>query len=442
MTPTGIRRLGVFILCVLLQASVHAEEEVRPPAAVRPSALLNEKTPEWLTFGFTYRFRTEGRETDASPQDDTYGLGRLLVDISVKPKPWLAFHVQGQDARAPGKENATPFFRDPLDLRQAWVEMGNREKGGFRLRAGRQELSYGVQRLVGPLDWSNTARQFDAVKAVIGAKDMNVHVFAASLVRIDDGKFNRSGEGKNLHGVYVHLNRLFPNTTLEPYLLWKTDPLVIGESGRAADADTYTAGFRFARPMPKGFDVAGEWARQFGSFAGDDISAWGAYGILGFTPPGTPLSPRFSVEYQIGSGDSDPADGDYETFDQLYPTAHLYQGVADRVGWRNIKDIRAGVELKPYQNLKLTFDYFSFWLAERQDHFYGAGGQVAVRSPPGGARNTHIGQEIDAVAAWKATDFATAGAGVGRFLSGGFLEQSRSGAGSQTFFYLFLNYSF
>src|SRR5690606_39763271 len=50
------------------------------------------------------------------------------------------------------------------DLRLAYVELGDPENKTFGLRAGRQELVFGEMRLIGHLNWANTARSFDAVR--------------------------------------------------------------------------------------------------------------------------------------------------------------------------------------------------------------------------------------------------------------------------------------
>lgn len=413
------------------------------PAATpsRPVEAWNQRTPDWLAVGAAYRFRTEIRERDGfrAGAGDAYGLSRLLVDVSVEPAGWLRFQFQGQDARAPGKQNATPVFRDPFDVRQAWVRFGDPERGWAHTTVGRQELEYGAQRLVGPLDWTNTARQFDAAKLTMGREGLSVDVFAASVVRIDDESFNRHADGANLHGVYARLDRLAGSGALEAYAFWKTDPRVPNELGAIADNDLFTSGFRMARPLPSGFDVEVEMAAQFGDRAGDDIAAWGGYWIGGYRIPGAAWKPRLSLEYQYGSGDSDPRDGRTETFDQLFPTGHLYQGVADRVGWRNIQDVRTGVQLEPRKGLTLTFDHFAFWLASRSDHLYGVAGNIVVRAPAGGAENSYVGSEIDGVVSWKVLPHVTTGGGLGLFLPGAFLRETTPGR-RHLFGYLFLNY--
>jgi len=432
---------GLLSVGFLTVAALTAQTGSTPAEGPRPIQAVNKATPNWLTLGVAYRVRAEGRRGNGFQEgnNDGYGLGRLLLDVGVKPTSWLRFHFQGQDARAPGKNNANGVFRDPFDVRQGWVEVGDPENGWIRVRAGRQELKYGAQRLVGPLDWTNTARQFDAAKLTLGTKDVNVDVFASSLVVIDPSGFNRSGRGVDLHGAYGNLGGWLDKGTLEPYMLWKANQRQLSEAGSIGRGNTYTAGFRYVRPLPSDFDFQMEMARQFGTIVTDDLSAWGAYWVLGRTLKQFAWTPRLSVEYQYASGDSNPNDGRRGTFDQLFPTGHLYQGTADRVGWRNISDVRAGIELKPHGRFGFKVDYFSFWLANKNDHLYAVNGRVAVLTPEGGAQNAHVGQEIDAILTWKPAGHVTVGAGVGYFFPGKFLKETTPGAG-HLFPYVSLNY--
>ena len=351
----------------------------------------------------------------------------------------MRVHFQGQDARAPGKRDATPVFRDPFDVRQAWVRVGDPKRHLAYATVGCQELSYGKQRLVGPLDWTNTARQFDAARLTVGREDLAVDVFAGAVVRLDDKGFNRPTPGADFHGVHAKLNRWVRRGDLDAYTFWKTEPRAASERGGVGRADIVTSGFRVARPLAHGFDVEAEMAMQRGDIAGDDLSAWGGYWIAGYRPAGVRWNPRLSVEYQYGSGDGAPGDGAVGTFDQLFPTGHLYQGVADRVGWRNIQDVRAGLQLSPSQSVSLTLDYFSFWLASRQDHLYGVDGRIVARAPVGGAEHSYVGSEVDAVVGWKLRPHVTTGGGVGLFLPGSFLREVTPGR-RHIFGYVFVNY--
>ncbi len=64
-----------------------------------------------------------------------------------------------------------------IGVHQGYVEIVAPD--GPSLRVGRQELSLGDQRLVGPLDWAMQARSFDAVRLSGQAKDLAYELFGA-----------------------------------------------------------------------------------------------------------------------------------------------------------------------------------------------------------------------------------------------------------------------
>jgi hypothetical protein len=148
--------------------------------------------------------------------------------------------VQGQDSRVAGIEpqRAGPVFKDPMDLRQAYVRFSSGENSHVGITAGRQLLKFGDQRLVGPLDWTNTSRAFDALKLELTSENARAVIFSASVVQNDPTRrINRHRDGQNLHGIYGTLNKVLPNSVVEPYWLWKTAPRVVGEDGRVGDLD-------------------------------------------------------------------------------------------------------------------------------------------------------------------------------------------------------------
>ena len=55
------------------------------------------------------------------------------------------------------------------------------------------------------------------------------------------------------------------------------------------------------------------------------------------------------------------------SFDQLYPTGHDKLGLADQVGWKNIRDSASIVELTPHKGWPVTASLHSWWLADTHD---------------------------------------------------------------------------
>lgn len=442
----NVRILIVLAVAGALAAAPQADQQTgSAPLVDRAASTYVNGSTKWLSLSGEFRFRFEDRKGLGfnSGSDDAYGLARTRVNIGVTPSEWLQFGFQGQDSRAPGiRESAhnNGVFRDTFDVRQAYVRIGG-ESSPVTATVGRQLLIYGDQRLVGPLDWTNTSRTFDAAKLSVKAGPAEVDVFSASVVQnVPARRINQSAEGNNLHGAYGSLQKLVPKSIVEPYVLWQTRPLVLDELGVGGDLDRYTGGVRVWAKGIGPFDYNAAFARQWGSLGSAGISAWGAYAELGYTLR-LPWTPRLYVEYTFGSGDSDPGDGIAGGFSDLFPTAHLWYGYNDMVGWRNLKNIRIGSQVRPIGKLSVRLDYHSFWLAERTDGLYNVAGRRTVAAPEGGATDAKVGDEVDATFAVPLTPIITVGGGVGHMFAGPFLEANSPGSGN-TFMFLFFGYKF
>ncbi len=410
------------------------------------TALLSSlKTPDWLDLSGVFRFRFEGRSGLGflDGVDDGYGLTRARINIGVQPHPQVRFFFQGQDSRAPGIRPAasTGVFRDPVDLRQAFLEIGGSRNAPLVLTVGRQLLGYGDQKLVGPLEWANTARSFDAVKVALRTEVVNVDLFSASVVRTDPNRqINHPLDGDNLHGVHVQLNNSVEGVLIEPFLLWRTNPRVAGE-GSIGDMDQYTAGVYSARNGAPGWQYVASAVKQWGDFAEATIDAT-FLSVLGGYQFDIEVRPRLFFEYNYASGDSNPTDGVQGSFDNIYPTAHIYYGYNDLVGLRNIKNLRLGSSVRAAGRVTLGLDFHAFWLAEPNDHLYNVLGTApAVRTPDGGASDTKVGNELDFSASLPVGNTVTLLGGVGHMFPGPFLEANSPGDGN-TFTYFSIDYRF
>ena len=452
MTCAGATAKFAGRLCAVLLCAVSAGLAGSLPQAADETAsknkvrqYLDKAAPGFLSLSGEFRVRFESRQGLGyrAGINDSYNLVRTRVNIRVKPAPWLRFFFQGQDARAPGIRAGLPnigVFRDAFDVRQAYVRIGS-DESPVNLTAGRQLLILGDQRLVGALDWANTSREFDAVKLQIQGGGAKLTAFSASVVQNDPGRrINQSAEGNNLHGLYAAVENVVPGSTLEPYLLWQTTPSVVNELGLRGDLDRYTGGVRLWGKGIGPWDYNAALVKQWGDAAGAEIGAWGFYTELGYTLD-APGKPRFYTEYTFGSGDADPADGKVGGFVDLFPTAHLWYGYNDLVGWRNIKNLRLGVQFQPCAKLGLRFDYHSFHLADRNDGLYNVAGRLTAAAPSGGAADTRIGDEFNATFTIPLTSVLTLGGGSGYMIPGPFLKANTPGNGN-TFSFLFFTYKF
>ena len=432
-----------FVIIMGIVSNVHAQTAAQTPTAKRGSDYVNEDLPRWIRFSGEYRVRLEGVDGVGfrSSGSDAFVLGRLRLNATLAPVSWLKLQLQGQDAQVVArniKPDAAPF-EDTFDLRQAYIELGNPEARTFGLRVGRQELVFGEQRLVGHLNWFNAARSFDAVRTTLRNSQVRLDVFASSVVNAKDGDWNKRTDGNNLHGAYGSLAKLVPNATVEPYVFWRLAPGQRTETGTAARLDSKTVGVRWVGKLPSRLDYGVEMAAQTGSVASDDVSAWAGHWVLGYTAA-VPYTPRLVAEYNYASGDSNPKDGQRQTFDQLFPTGHDKYGLANQVGWKNVHDIRSGIEFKPSPKMAASAFYHSWWLADPHDGLYNAGGALVARVASGAA-GRHIGQEADFQGTYTFNNLLQFGGGFGHVFPGTFLKNATAGKPYNTA-YLMVTYQF
>ena len=409
----------------------------KTPMPLGPHGQINK----WLSVRGEFRGRIEGFSGGAFKPDngDAYILDRFRINALVVASPVVKFAVQVQDARAFDKTagGAAAPFRDTLDLRMAYGEFGGAR---HMVRVGRQELVFGEQRLLGHLNWANSARSFDGVRATIARTPFKFDVFAASVVTVQPSAFDKSGYGNRLYGFYGSATRVIPKATVEPYFLFRRSVGLTLETGGLGDIHQATTGARVAGKLLRDFDYSIEMAGQLGTVATDDVRAWAGHWLAGKTFTKAPATPRPFFEFNYASGDRNPKDGVRGTFDQLYPTFHDKIGLADQSAWKNVDHIRGGVELKPKAQWQLSGSYHSFWLASPTDALYAANGASVARSIAGTA-GRFVGQELDAQAVYTYSPQLQIAGGYAHVLPGTFLNNTTPGE-SYNSTYLMVTYVF
>lgn len=407
-----------------------------------PAAQFNKGLPSWLIFGGDYRSRFEGYSGASYKPNttDAYVLSRLKLRLTIRPTSWMKFFMEGMDARVFDKTPAVPTYQNTWDIRQAYGEIGDFEKGVFGLRVGRQEFAYGDERLIGPSAWTNTERTFDAIRGTARYKGYRLDVFASSVVNPVTGTWDHHLQGNNLHGAYGGIDKLGPRLVIEPYVLWRLEHGLKNEENIVSKLNEKIGGLRIVgSKLPGGSDYGMETVREFGSLGSDKIQTWAGHWVLGRTT-NIRFTPRVYAEYNYAGGDQHPTDGIRGTFDLLYPSGHDKLGFDDQVGWRNIKDLRAGFETKPRRNVTAIFEYNNWYLASATDALYNAAGTAVFRSITGTA-GTHVGQEFDVTGTWTFAKAFMAGAGVGHILPGQFLKNVTPGS-PYTYPYMMIAYKF
>jgi hypothetical protein len=439
MSLSAFRFTLLLVICV---AGSSAAPPENAQSYTSPSDVVNARLPEWVRFSGELRARGEGffGNRFQAGNDDMYLLQRVRLGLQVQPTQWLKFFAQAQDSRVSFTNRVAPAppYQDSVDLRQAYVQFGGSESQLLDIRVGRQELAFGEERLVGASNWGNVARSFDAVRVGIHRGGYRLDAFSASVVVPRDHAFDRHSDGDNLHGLYGDIAGWVPRAKVQPYLFWRLAPSVTAESGFRGRLDTKTYGVRWSGDLPQKVEYTMELAGQTDSSAGEDTQAWAGFWRIGRQFESLPLQPRFRLEVNHASGDSDPSDGRHGTFDVLYPTPHDKYGLADQVGWKNVNHIGVIAEINARPSLVFQAKAHDWWLASARDGLYNSSGAMLLRDPSG-LSGKHVGEEIDIQVLWTGGAHVAIGGGVGHLFPGSFVKRVSPGS-SFTFPYVQLTY--
>jgi Alginate export len=406
----------------------------------------------YLSLGGQARYRYEyfnNENFGAVENDWGYALQRYMLHADAHLGNNFRAFVQLRSSLVDdGRElpTARPIDADEIDIEQLFFDVAlpvGDDK--LTLRLGRQNLLFGAQRLIGPLDWTNTRRTFDGARLTYQVgKDINIDAFLTRPVIVEADEFNDGNGNSTFWGIYgtwnVPQQTLGGNAKLEAYVLG----LSTRPTASAVDVDTYTIGARLSgAPKPWDYDIEVDY--QFGKSGAGDINAYSVALEGGYTFAGAPLTPRVFAGFDYASGDDDATDLDKGTFNQLFPTGHLYFGYIDVIGRANIIDVHPGVELtllanaKYAKKLSLRGDYHVFWRADTNDGLYGVAGNLT--KPAGTSGESFIGSEVDLFLNWQIDRHLNAYIGYSHFFAGDFIDASAADDDID-FFYAALTYTF
>lgn len=397
----------------------------------RPASDLAGHLPDWISFGLEERFRFEGYHDSGFKlnNNDSYFLLRTRFQVDIQPTTWFKLVAQTQDAR--------PFFQkapsgppneNRWDLKLAYAEIGDPEKQWFSIRVGRQLLNYN-NTIIADSQWRNQGRSYDAVVANLHKDRFRLGIFAASVVNPLASGISHHQEGNNIYGMYGAIGKLIPDSSIEPFVLWRVAPSVAVETTakvKTGRLDEKAFGFRWKGRALKDLDYSYELIAERGSAGSNSISAYGTTFGVGYRINRVYWHPRLFAQYDYASGDKNPTDGQRGTFDTMYPTAHDRFGVTDQFGWQNIRAARAGFTIEPRRRWTVTAQYLNFWLASATDSLYNTSGGAIVRDAAGKS-GKHIGEEVDAYTWYELNRHINLGVGVGHILPGEFLANTTKG---------------
>lgn len=371
----------------------------------------------------------------AGPQDKGgYNLLRVMGNADFHFGPYVRAFVQGISATEQGREGGPrPIDVDQEALHQAFIDLTipMTDRVGFTVRGGRQNLLFGAQRLIGPLDWANDRRTFDGFRGTVTSPGNDLDLFYVRPVMPDKYRWDNDIPNVDFAGAYDTWRMPgLPSDVrarLETYGLYLRRQHATYPTEGSGREDRYTLGARLCgNAGPFDFDLEPDY--QFGQFNSEDIHAYSVAALGGYRLDDVLFTPRPFLGFDIASGDRKSRGGGLDTFNQLFPTGHLFFGYIDAIGRQNVIDLHPGFDLsllkdRPFvRKMTLTSEYHEFWRASDHDAVYNAAGGVLRAS--GSSNASCVGSELDLVFKWQVTRHTSFYAGYNHFFAGTFLRQT------------------
>jgi hypothetical protein len=314
-------------------------------------------------------------------------------------------------------------------------------------RGGRQELLYGAQRLISPLDWVNTRRTFEGGKLFWQGEDLSIDLFCVSPVVPNHQRFDSIDNKQVFSGVWATYR---PTQTgiLDTYFLnldhGRGAAAGLGPLSGAAYNVSTLGGNYVVHPGPTGgwlWDV--QAMLQFGSWSDrpgltQPLLARAYTTGAGYAFQELPMTPQFWVFWDYASGDQNPGTGVHGTFNQLFPFGHAYFGYIDVVGRDNINDYNCQFSLYPTKWMTTWIQYHVFRLDSPKDALYNAAG-TAIRQDKTGQAGVNVGDEVDLLFNFHLSNHQDLFLSYSHLYAGDFIKKTGPGLSPD---YTYLMYSF
>ncbi|MEL1244947.1 alginate export family protein [Flavobacterium sp. DGU11] len=362
-----------------------------------------------------------GDEPDAT---DGYLLNRNLFHADVHAHRFRAF-AQLQSSLSAGLTDASPVDDNTVDIHQAFIDAAllSHEKASLILRAGRQELMYGSQRLIGVREGPNSRIAMDGAKLFYKQDRLQTDLFYTHPVANKMGAFNDVFNDKaKLWASYtvINMNGFFNNIDLYYLGLYKREAHYDTASGTEM---RHSIGSRFWKNKGKWkYDIEGLY--QFGSLSNLDISAWTISSNINYKAEGLLFKPVFGLKTEAISGDSSNTDHKLQTFNPLYPRG-AYFGLVALIGPANLFDIHPSVDLELSDKWEFGSDLDIFWRWSVNDGIYAPNMQLLYAGT--GTAERFIGTQLSANIEYTPDPFLNFTLESAWFNAGSFLEKSGTG---------------
>ena len=389
-------------MLILAPCTVHAQDKNGATTPTRPSIQFNRWQEDWsvladprvprepfdnlkyiplspndpksyLSFGADVRERFEANNAASfgvSPNRNAdYLLSRSEMHADLRWGSEVQVFTQFQSDFAPWKTMLTPVDQNRLDLEQAFVALTESLNGGtLKVRLGRQQYAFDLQRFVSVRDGPNVRQSFDAAWVDYENDPWRFISFYSHPVQVQDKRAfdDFSSNALTFGGVRAE-RKLSDSVSLAAYYARFTQDgvsyLTVSGDERRDIIDVHFSG------KGSGFDWDLEGMAQSGRIADKDIKAWAVGALAGYTFSDVGWMPRLGIQFDAASGDKNPLDNQLGTFNPLFPNGYYFT-LAGYTGYVNIIHFKQSATVQPTKELKLMFAVAEQWRTTTADAVY------------------------------------------------------------------------
>ncbi|PKA39998.1 alginate export family protein [Rhizobium sullae] len=365
---------------------------------------LDESGVSYLTFGAEVRFRTEAywNFNWGEVPIDNYQWYRVMpyADLHLGPNVRLFGQIIGAWA-AEKETSVTGVDETGVEILQGFADLDLPLGNGadLTLRAGRQLLSYGSERLISTRYGPNVLRSFDAGLASVDVDTWRIDAFYGRPVRNKVENFNdRADDNRSIWSLYATrtLEDIGSASGLDLYYIGYRNEETEFNQGAGAEL-RHTLGSRFFGES-HGWDWNLEGMFQFGRFDDGNIHAWSIASDVGYTFEDATFSPRLGLKANIISGDRNSSNPNLQTFNALFPKGK-YFGEIGLIGPANLINFQPSLTLQLNDQWTLSGAVEFYGRQSLSDGIYDNGGGLVRSSNSSRAR--FIGTQVDLVLGWE-----------------------------------------